>query len=82
MRAITVDTVNRDGTSQARVTPAQIETLRAQLRAAGDRWVVVLSHNRLPDEALAALDAAPARRRRDLRQLASQPDPRRAAATG
>ena len=59
MRAITVDTVNREGTSQARVTPAQIETLRAQLRAAGNRWIVVLSHNRLPDEALAALDAHP-----------------------
>ncbi len=59
VRAITVDTVNRDGTSQARVTPDQIETLRAQLRAAGTRWIVVFSHNRLPDEALAVLDEHP-----------------------
>ena len=58
MRAITVDTVNRDGTSQARVTPEQIATLRGQL-AADERWVVVLSHNRLPDEALQALDEHP-----------------------
>ena len=46
VRAITVDTVNREGTSQARVTPEQIDTLRAQLRAAGNRWIVVFSHNR------------------------------------
>jgi hypothetical protein len=59
VRAITIDTVNRDGTSQARVNPAQIETLRAQLQAAGNRWVVVFSHNRLPEEALQALDAHP-----------------------
>ena len=31
VRAIMLDTVNRDGTSQARITPAQIEWLRAQL---------------------------------------------------
>jgi 3',5'-cyclic AMP phosphodiesterase CpdA len=59
VRAITVDTVNRDGTSRARVTPEQIATLRSQLTNAGDRWVVILSHNRLPDEALAALDEHP-----------------------
>jgi hypothetical protein len=59
VRAITVDTVNREGTSRARVTPAQVDTLRAQLAAAGSRWIVVFSHNRLPDEALAALDAHP-----------------------
>ena len=69
VRAILVDTVNRDGTSQARINPAQIERLRAQLDAT-DRWVLVLSHNPLTDEALAILDAAPAGRRRDRRQLA------------
>jgi Calcineurin-like phosphoesterase len=57
VRAITVDTVNREGTSQARVTPEQIAALRAQLT--GDRWVVVFSHNRLPEEALQALDEHP-----------------------
>jgi hypothetical protein len=57
VRAITVDTVNRDGTSRARVTPQQIVRLRQQL--AGDRWVVVVSHNRLPEEALRALDEHP-----------------------
>ncbi len=59
VRAIMVDTVNRDGTSQARIAPAQIEWLRAQLARAGDRWVVVLSHNPLTDEALAVLDEHP-----------------------
>jgi hypothetical protein len=56
--AILLDTVNRDGTSQAHVTPAQIEWLRAQL-AATDRWVMVFSHNPLPDAALTALDGDP-----------------------
>jgi hypothetical protein len=56
-RAITVDTVNRDGTSRARVTPEQIAALRGHL--AGDRWIIVVSHNRLPEEALQALDEHP-----------------------
>jgi hypothetical protein len=58
LRAITVDTVNRDGTSRARVTPEQIAALRGQL-ARDDRWVVVFSHNRLPEPALRALDEHP-----------------------
>jgi 3',5'-cyclic AMP phosphodiesterase CpdA len=59
VRAIMLDTVNRDGTSQARINPAQIAWLRAQLAEAGDRWIVVFSHNPLTDEALAALDESP-----------------------
>jgi 3',5'-cyclic AMP phosphodiesterase CpdA len=59
VRAILLDTVNRDGTSQARISPAQIAWLRARLAEAGDRWIVVFSHNPLTDEALAALDENP-----------------------
>jgi hypothetical protein len=59
VRAIMLDTVNRDGTSQARISPAQIVRLRARLAEAGDRWIVVFSHNPLTDEALAALDESP-----------------------
>ncbi len=59
VRAIMVDTVNRDGSSQARINPAQLEWLRAQLAQAGDRWVVVFSHNPLTEEALAVLDEHP-----------------------
>ena len=54
-----VDTVNRDGTSRARITPEQLVQLQAQLDAAGDRWVVVFSHNPLTEEALQVLDAHP-----------------------
>jgi 3',5'-cyclic AMP phosphodiesterase CpdA len=62
LRAITLDTVRRDGTSQGLVTPAQVEWLRTQL--ATDRYVIVLSHNPLDasqggDAALAQLDANP-----------------------
>jgi 3',5'-cyclic AMP phosphodiesterase CpdA len=57
VRAILIDTVNRDGSSQARINPAQLEWLRTQLRT--DRWVVVFSHNPLTDEALRVLDADP-----------------------
>jgi 3',5'-cyclic AMP phosphodiesterase CpdA len=59
VRAIMLDTVNRDGTSQARISPAQIIRLRARLAEAGDRWIVVFSHNPLTDEALAVLDEYP-----------------------
>ena len=62
VRAITLDTVRRDGTSQGEVTPAQLSWLRAQLAAAGDRWVVIFSHNPLDatsDAALQLLDADP-----------------------
>ena len=62
LRAITIDTVRRDGTSQGLVTPAQVEWLKTQL--ATDRYVIVLSHNPLDasqggDLALHALDASP-----------------------
>jgi 3',5'-cyclic AMP phosphodiesterase CpdA len=62
LRAITLDTVRRDGTSQGLVTPAQVEWLKTQL--ATDRYVIVLSHNPLDasqggDAALAQLDADP-----------------------
>jgi hypothetical protein len=50
-----MDTVNRDGTSQARINPQQIEWLERQLDT--DKWVVVFSHNPLTDAALQALDA-------------------------
>ncbi len=64
VRAITLDTVLRDGTSQGRVSPEQTAWLRQQLAQAGDRWVIVLSHNPLDasaggGEALQALDADP-----------------------
>jgi hypothetical protein len=58
VEAILIDTVNRDGSSQARINPAQLEWLRQKLNAT-DRWVVVFSHNPLTDEALAVLDTDP-----------------------
>ncbi len=57
VRAILVDTVNRDGTSQARINPAQIDRLRTQLNT--PRRVIVFSHNPLTEEALSVLDASP-----------------------
>jgi hypothetical protein len=59
VRGIVLDTVDRTGGSQGVLTDAQIAWLRAQLRAAGDRWVVVFAHNALPERALALLDATP-----------------------
>jgi 3',5'-cyclic AMP phosphodiesterase CpdA len=64
LRAITLDTVRRDGTSQGQITPAQVEWLKQQLAAAQGRWIVVLSHNPLDasqggDLALQALDQDP-----------------------
>jgi 3',5'-cyclic AMP phosphodiesterase CpdA len=61
LRAITLDTVRRDGTSRGRIAPVQVEWLRQQLAHAHDRWVIVLSHNPLDaseggDQALQALD--------------------------
>ncbi|HWK25553.1 MAG TPA: metallophosphoesterase [Solirubrobacter sp.] len=57
VRAILIDTVNRDGTSQARVNPQQLQTLQRQLQTR--RWVLVFSHNPLPEPALSILDHAP-----------------------
>jgi 3',5'-cyclic AMP phosphodiesterase CpdA len=61
LRAITLDTVRRDGTSQGQITPAQVTWLRQRLAQAGNRWIIVLSHNPLDasqggDLALQALD--------------------------
>jgi predicted MPP superfamily phosphohydrolase len=57
VEAITVDTVNRDGTSQASIGPEQLAKLAAQLQT--DRWVIVFSHNQLTPEALSILDQHP-----------------------
>ncbi|MDA0181564.1 metallophosphoesterase [Solirubrobacter phytolaccae] len=57
VRAVTVDTVNRDGTSRARINPEQLQRLDQQLDT--DRFVVVFSHNPLTPEALAVLDRHP-----------------------
>jgi 3',5'-cyclic AMP phosphodiesterase CpdA len=55
VRAVLIDTVNRDGSSQARIDAGQIEWLNTQLDT--NRWVVVFSHNPLTDQALHVLDA-------------------------
>jgi hypothetical protein len=57
VQAVLVDTVNREGTSQASIAPEQLAQLDARL--ATSRWVVVFSHNRLTSEALAILDRHP-----------------------
>jgi Calcineurin-like phosphoesterase len=57
VKAILIDTVNRDGTSQARINAKQLEWLKSEL--ATDRWVLVFSHNPLTDEALRILDTDP-----------------------
>jgi hypothetical protein len=59
VRALMIDTVNREGTSRARINPGQLAQLQQQLDGAGDRWVVVFSHNALTEEALRILDAHP-----------------------
>ncbi len=73
VEAILIDTVNRDGSSQARINPQQLEWLRQTLDAT-DRWVVVFSHNPLTDEALAHPRPAPEGRRQHRRQQAQEPD--------
>jgi hypothetical protein len=64
VRGLVLDTVNRAGGSRGLVTAAEVEWLRAELRRAGRRWIVVFSHNPLDASdggaaALAALDDAP-----------------------
>jgi hypothetical protein len=59
MRGIVLDTVNRAGGSRGLVTAAQLAWLRSEAARAGGRWIVVFAHNRLPDPALAILDATP-----------------------
>jgi hypothetical protein len=58
-RGIVLDTVDRAGGSRGRLTAAQLAWLRRELARAGGRWIVVFAHNRLPEPALAALDATP-----------------------
>lgn len=64
VRLISLDVVNRQGVSRGLVAPDQRAWLAEQLEAAGDRWVVVQSHQPLDSslggpEALALLDAHP-----------------------
>jgi 3',5'-cyclic AMP phosphodiesterase CpdA len=64
LRAIVLDTVDRTGGSQGRLTAAQLAWLRGELARAGERWIVVFAHNPLETTdggtaALAALDATP-----------------------
>ena len=64
-RALVLDTVDRAGGSRGLLRPAQLDWLRAELARAGDRAVLVFSHNPLDnteggEAALAALAASPA----------------------
>jgi hypothetical protein len=64
VRAIVLDTVNRVGGSRGRLLPTQVAWLRAELARAGDRWIVVFTHNPLEATdggapALSALAATP-----------------------
>ena len=64
VRGIVLDVANRAGGERGLVTPAQLAWLRAELRRAGRRYVVVISHQPLAqsaggEAALRALDAAP-----------------------
>ena len=63
VRAIVLDTVNRAGTSRGLVAPEQVAWLRRELSAAGERHVIVFSHNPLDasdggEGALAAMAAS------------------------
>jgi 3',5'-cyclic AMP phosphodiesterase CpdA len=64
LRLIVLDLVRRGGGSGGLVTPTQPGWLSDQLRAAHDRWVIVVSHQPLDsseggETLLAMLDAAP-----------------------
>ncbi|HEV2753521.1 MAG TPA: hypothetical protein VGV36_06760 [Solirubrobacteraceae bacterium] len=64
VRLIVLDVVQREGGAGGTVTAGQRAWLAEQLRAAGDRWVLVATHQPLADaaggeEALALLDEHP-----------------------
>jgi 3',5'-cyclic AMP phosphodiesterase CpdA len=64
VRLIVLDIVRRDGGSGGLVDPAQPAWLASQLAGAGDRWVVVITHQPLTssagrDTVLALLDRSP-----------------------
>jgi 3',5'-cyclic AMP phosphodiesterase CpdA len=64
LRVIVLDLVRREGGSGGLVHPAQAAELEAALSAAGDRWVIVASHQPLTssqggERLLALLDGAP-----------------------
>jgi len=64
VRLIALDVVNRQGPSRGVVAPDQRAWLAEQLEAAGDRWVIVSTHQPLDSsvggpQALALLDAHP-----------------------
>jgi 3',5'-cyclic AMP phosphodiesterase CpdA len=56
VRAIMLDLTNRAGGAAGVTDAAQLAWLRDQLRAAGDRPVIVFSHQSLPEAVLALLD--------------------------
>jgi 3',5'-cyclic AMP phosphodiesterase CpdA len=64
LRVIVLDIVRRDGGSGGQVTAAQPDWLRRQLATAGDRWVIVVTHQPLQgatggEGLLTQLDASP-----------------------
>ena len=64
VRVIVLDLVRRDGGSGGQVVTGQAAWLERQLAAAGNRWVLVVTHQPLPssedgDALLALLDDAP-----------------------
>jgi 3',5'-cyclic AMP phosphodiesterase CpdA len=59
VRGIVLDTADRTGGSQGVLTATQRAWLRGELRRAAGRWIVVFSHNKLDEAALALLDATP-----------------------
>jgi len=64
LRVVTLDAVRREGGSDGRVLPEQVDWLRGEIARAGERWVIVVTHQPLAssergDAALALLDASP-----------------------